>query len=95
MRYSVIAKGIPVEEVLGHCLRIQAKNIKSMQATKQVFCDMEPEQAARLSKVQGLAVKKVEKVSGDSLAVAPLPAPAVIPMFSTGLNLRCLDIKRG
>lgn len=90
MRYSVIAKGMPISQIETNCRMVGAHAIKAMPIVEQVFCDMEPEQAARLASVPGLTVKPLRGVKAASLVSPPVAPPAVpfaVGALSTGLNL--------
>ena len=84
MRYAVISKGTTLEEVVVRCKSVGARRIKPKPAMKQLFCDLDREQAAKLSKMPGLKVKEVAKVTGG--VVAPAPTSITTPL-QTGLNL--------
>jgi serine protease AprX len=90
MRYSVISKGLTLLEVERECRRVGATNIKPLPAMKQVFCELDDEQARRLAAVPGLKVKPVQKVATDRIAPAPypsLPLPQQLDGLAGGLNL--------
>ena len=89
MRYSVISKGLTMVEVERECRKVGAKNIKPLSAMKQIFCELDEEQARRLSTVQGLKVKPVQKVVSDRIAPAPYPA---LPIPAGVTDLRGLNL---
>lgn len=90
MRYSVIAKGVAVAEAERRCRQAGATGLRSLPAMRQVFCDLDPEQARRLDTVPGLKVRPVQKVATDRVAPAPhpgLPMPLQLEGVGGGLNL--------
>ena len=72
MRYSLVSKGLSLAEIEGECRRIGARQVKSLPAMKQVFCELDEGQAERLSRVQGLRVKPVKSVAAKQLQPAQL-----------------------
>ncbi len=93
MRYAVILKGLTLSEVESKCRLAGGRSIKPKPAMRQIFCDLDPAQAANLAKVQGLSVREVGKVSGNPMHAAGLLAPPIaFPALQTypaqtGLNL--------
>ena len=85
MRYAIILVGMPASEAEARLKSVGAQNIKPKPAMKQIFCDLDPEQAAALSRVAGIKVKEVKKVSGGQWITAP-NAELVSPQ-AVGLNL--------
>jgi serine protease AprX len=85
MRYAIILKGMPISEAEARLKSVGARNIKPKPAMKQIFCDLDPEQALVLSNIAGIRVKEVKKVSGGQWITTP-NADLVSPQ-ATGLNL--------
>lgn len=75
MRYSVISKGLTITQIEVECRKVGARNIKSLPTVKQVFCELDPQQAEKLSRVGGLKVKQVSRVVTDRIVTAPLLTP--------------------
>lgn len=71
MRYAVISKGISLGEMEAKCRVVGAIRMKTRPLVRQVFCDLDPGQAAALSRVPGLAVKLVKKVVSDQFTRTP------------------------
>lgn len=71
MRYSVVLTGLSVSEAEARVRGVGGTNIKSMPAMGQLFCDMEPDQAARLAGVQGIRVSEVGRVSHKQIVSVP------------------------
>lgn len=86
MRYSVISKGLTLAEMEAECRKAGAKNLKLLPAMKQVFCELDDGQAAKLSLVRGLKVKPVQRVVTDRAIVPPHPiAHPTLPLPLQGL----------
>jgi len=85
MRYAIILKGMPLNQAEAKLRSVDAQNIKPKPAMKQIFCDLDPEQAAALSTVAGLKVKEVKKVSGSQWITAP--HADLVSTQAAGLNL--------
>jgi len=85
MRYAIILKGMPLNEAEGKLKSVGAWNIKTMPAMRQIFCDLDPEQAAALSTAAGIKVKEVKRVSGGQWITAP--GADLVSAQAVGLNL--------
>ena len=84
MRYCVMSKSLPLADVELACLRAGAKNVSSKPRFGQVFCDLEPEQAEKLSKQPNIVVKEIR---GTSLSqVITLPEQEVLALGG-GFNI--------
>lgn len=93
MRYAIILKGLTLKEAEIKCISVGARGMKPKPAMKQLFCDLDREQAARLSKVPGLKVREVGKVTGGVIAPAPLgilPAQAGLNLYTIYGEMRAL-----
>ncbi len=86
MRYSVMSRTIPIQEVEGKCRQAGATHIKVRPLVKQVFCDLNEDAAQRLAREHGVKLSTIKPVRSSSLLIAPSPA-AVAPAQTTGLNL--------
>jgi serine protease AprX len=88
MRYAIIPKELALDQVERECRGVGAKNIKPLPAAKQLFCDLDEEQAKKLSAVAGIKLKPVQKVATGSIAPAPNPAlPLQLDDIVSSLNL--------
>ncbi len=85
MRYSVISKGLTVAEIERECKKVGARQIKVLPAMRQLFCELDEQQAKKLSLIQGLKIKPVRKVAADR--VVPAPYPTQLDEVIGGLNL--------
>jgi len=80
-----------------------ARNIKSTKLLKQVFCDLDMEQAERLSRIPGIAVKLLKEYRAEQVMTEVPPVETVSdvfyllrsyfspPMTGTGLTVAILD----
>jgi serine protease AprX len=88
MRYAIIPKELALDQAERECRGVGAKNIKPLPAAKQLFCDLDEEQAKKLSSVAGLKLKPVQRVATERLAPAPNPAlPLQLDDIVSSLNL--------
>ena len=71
MRYSVISKGLTLSQVEAECRKAGGTNIKPLPAVRQVFCELDERQAASLSRVSGLKVKRVGGTMTNQITLAP------------------------
>jgi len=85
MRYSVMSRTLPIQEVEGKCRRVGATHIKTRPLVKQVFCELSKEAAQKLAREYGVKLSPIKTVGPSSLLIAP--APAAAPAATTGLNL--------
>ena len=84
MRYCAMSKSLPLVDVELACLRAGARNVSSKPRFGQVFCDLEPEQAEKLSKQPNVVVKEIR---GTSLSqVITLPEEEIVAL-GTGFNI--------
>jgi serine protease AprX len=103
MRYSIVAKGLTRDQLEEAAKRVGARNIKSTKLLGQVFCELEGEQAERLSKVPGLAVKPLKEYRAEQV-MTEVPAVETVsdvfyllrsyfspPLTGTGLTVAVLD----
>jgi len=71
-RYSVVSKGLTVEQIAAAVRQGGGKDIKSSPLVRQVFCTLEASQAAAIDLLPGLSVKKLKKVKSGSIGLTPL-----------------------
>jgi serine protease AprX len=103
MRYAVISKGLPIERLEEEARKVGARDIKKPKLLGQIYCELDAGQVARLSRVAGLAVKRVKEFRADQVAVAPPSVETISDVFSllrsyfsppltgTGLTVAVLD----
>lgn len=103
MRYAVISRGLPVEQLEAHAKKVGAREIARTKLLGQVFCDMAEEQAEALSKIPGLTVKPVKEYKTGQVVTSPLPVQTISdvfyllrsyftpPLTGTGLTVAVLD----
>ncbi len=56
MRYSVISKGLTIDQLEAEVKKVGAKDITRTKLMGQIFCEMDDAQAATLSKMAGMTV---------------------------------------
>jgi serine protease AprX len=102
MRYSAASKTMTLSQIEAEVLKAGGKNVRKTELTGQLFCELDEEQAKRLS-LAGLQVKPVRGFKVDQL-VATTPAletPSQVfyllrssfapPLTGTGLTVAVLD----
>ncbi len=57
MRYAIVSKGMPLDRIEVEIKKAGGRDISKTALIRQVFCEMDEEQAKALGKVPGLAVK--------------------------------------
>ncbi len=57
MRYAIVSKGMPLDRIETEIKKVGGRDISKTNLLRQVFCEMDEEQAKTLGKVPGLAVK--------------------------------------
>jgi serine protease AprX len=103
MRYSIISKALTMAQLENEAKKAGARNIKSTKLLKQVFCDLDMEQAERLSRIPGIAVKLLKEYRAEQVMTEVPPVETVSdvfyllrsyfspPMTGTGLTVAILD----
>jgi serine protease AprX len=103
MRYAIVSKGLSLSQIEIEVTRIGARNIKTTNLLRQVFCDLDKAQALRLSQVQGLKLKPVREYKTDQVLAASPPVETLSdvfymlrsyfspPLTGTGLTVAVLD----
>lgn len=74
MRYSVASRTLPVDEVERKCRQAGGHNIKVRPIVRQVFCELSPEAAEKLSKEHGIKVSRIKPVAPSSTLAPAVPA---------------------
>ncbi len=105
MRYSIISKGLTQSQLETEVLKIGARDIKPAQHVGQVFCELDNEEAKKLSQIPGLQVKPVKEFRvGQLLMQAAVPPAESVsdvfnllrsyfspPLTGSGLTVAVLD----
>jgi serine protease AprX len=94
MRYVVIAKKISLNEAEKLCRSAGATNITVMPITKQLYCDMSEEQAARLSGYDGIVVRQVSQYSAEITVptISPIQEVTYVGSFDLSPVFRQLQM---
>jgi len=74
MRYSIVSKGLSVDEMKAEAGKVGATAITESRILNQVFCELTESQAATLGKVPGLALKLIKSVQTHAVMVPKLAA---------------------
>lgn len=94
MRYSVMAKGLSIDEVQIEVQRCGGKNLKVAARSGQVFCELDENGYEKLVAVPGLAIKKLGGLQHQQISSPYLPMEdtvALQPIFgSSQLSLSSL-----
>ena len=72
MRYTVVPKGLSLEQVENELIRVGARDIKKARLLGQLFCELDEGQAEKLAQIPGL---KVQPVRGVRSAQIMTPEP--------------------
>ncbi len=104
MRYSVASKTMSLSQIEAESLKVGAKNMRRAEVVGQLFCELDKDQARRLSE-RGLLVKPVKEIKPLQVVLQANP-PAVEtpsqvfhflrssfapPITGTGLTVAVLD----
>ncbi len=92
MRYAIIPRGISVGDVEAEILKAGGTNIAVKPMVRQVYCDLDPEQAKALALNPNIAVKAVTEVSTDQMVTSPdLETPDIeLPSTDPAFKESCL-----
>jgi len=103
MRYSIVAKGLSLEQVQAEAEKAGARNIRSARLLGQVFCELNEEQVERLARIPGLVLKPLKEYRAEQL-IAEAPAVESVsdvfyllrsyfspPLTGSGLTVAVLD----
>jgi len=99
----MIAKGLTVEQLVAEAKRVGATNIVRTKLLGQIFCELNEEQAQKLARVPGLAVKPIKEYRTSQVMTALPPVETISdvfhllrsyftpPLTGTGLTVAVLD----
>ena len=103
MRYAVISKGLPLQQLEAEAKKAGAVNLRKTKLLGQLYCELDEEQAKKLSQVHGLKVKPVKEYHTDQV-ITEAPVVETIsdvfyllrsyfspPLTGTGLTVAILD----
>jgi len=103
MRYALISKGLPLDQIEAQAGKIGARQIRVTRLLGQVFCELDENQAKILAQVPGLKVKLVKEFRADQVATELPPVETLSdvfyllrsyftpPLTGTGLTVAVLD----
>ncbi len=105
MRYAVISKDLILSKLEAEVQKVGATNIKQARLVGQLFCEMDKEQAKKLSQIPGLQVKLVKEFRAEQLLIqTALPRTESVsdvfnllrsyfvpPLTGSGLTVAVLD----
>ncbi|MBN1188607.1 MAG: S8 family serine peptidase [Dehalococcoidales bacterium] len=81
MRYTIISKGLTLNELEDKAKKAEARNIVRTKLIGQIFCDLTEEQADNLAIVPGLAVKQIKEYSADQVETTLPPVETFSDVF--------------
>ena len=67
MRYAVISKGLALQQLEAEAKKAGAVNLRKTKLLGQLYCELDEEQAQKLSQVPGLKVKPVKEYHTDQV----------------------------
>ncbi len=76
MRYAIVSKGLNIAEIEAEALKVGARNINRTKCLTEVFCELDQEQARRLSQVPGLKVKPVQEFRPEQVVMQTTALPS-------------------
>jgi serine protease AprX len=103
MRYSVISKGLTLEQLEAEVRKAGGEDVTRARLLGHIFCELDEEQAKALSRVAGLAVRPVAEFKTHQVTTEALPVQTVSDVFyllrsyftppitGTGLTVAVLD----
>jgi serine protease AprX len=103
MRYSIVSKGLTQSQLEAEAKKAGARNIKATRLLGQIFCELDREQAERLGRISGLAVKALKEYRAEQVMTEVPPVETVSdvfyllrsyfspPLTGTGLTVAVLD----
>ena len=102
MRYAIVSKGLTIAELEAEAKKAGAREIREAGYVGELFCELDEEQAKRLSALPGLAVKRLREFRTDQVpAAAPVETFTDVfhllrsyftpPLTGTGLTVAVLD----
>lgn len=81
MRYSVISHGMTPDMIEVEVKKAGARDITRTKLLGHIFCELDKEQAAALSRVPGLAVKELKDFVAHQVTAALSPVETVSDVF--------------
>jgi len=103
MRYSVISKGLSLEQLEAEAKKLGATDVKKTKLLSQVFCELDEAQAGKLAQVPGLKIKPLKEYKTDQVMTETPVVETVAdvfyllrsyftpPLTGTGLTVAVLD----
>jgi len=103
MRHVVISKGLTLDQLEMEAKRAGAREITRTKLLSQLFCELDEEQAQKLARVPGLAVKPIKEYRTSQVMTALPPVETISdvfhllrsyftpPLTGTGLTVAVLD----
>ena len=86
MRYTVVPKGLSLEQVENELIRVGARDIKKARLLGQLFCELDEGQAEKLAQIPGLKVQPVRAVrSAQIMTPEPTTEQQLILPQSQGI----------
>ena len=88
MRYTIIPRGLTLNQVEAECRRFGGRNIKVAGMSEMVFCELEPAGLEKLKAIPGLIVKEVKKTESTQVRAPEITPPApiteqIIPVYGS------------
>jgi serine protease AprX len=81
MRYSLITKGLTVDQVIKEAEKAGAKNITRTKLLNGVFCDIDERQAEKLARISGLKIKPLKEYKTDQVMTETPAVETVSDVF--------------
>ncbi|MFC1874645.1 S8 family serine peptidase [Chloroflexota bacterium] len=98
MRYALISKGLPLEQIEAEARKAGGINIKTARLLNQVFCELDAGQVQRLSRTAGLVLKEVKEVrptvvmAPEAVASQTVLTPQAVSVWDVFQELRSLFV---
>jgi serine protease AprX len=103
MRYSIVSKGLSLDEIERAAKKVGATEVKRTRLLGQIFCELDDQQAKALVRIPGLVLKPVKEYRADQVTTT-LPVAETFsdvfyilrsyftpPLTGTGLTVAVLD----
>ena len=103
MRYSIVSKGMSLDEIETAAKKVGATEVKRTRLLGQIFCELNDQQVKALARIPGLVLKPVKEYRADQV-MTTLPAAETFsdvfyllrsyftpPLTGTGLTVAVLD----
>ena len=81
MRYAVISKGLPLQQLEAEAKKAGAIDLRKTKLLGQIYCELDEEQAKKLSQVPGLKVKPVKEYRTDQVMTEAPPIETISDVF--------------